>query len=235
VAVVVEAGALRVDLADGRDLETAKRLMNHRGAVAFFDSPVPLAIGARTPPEAKSLFASDDFAKARVAAGALQGWVLEATLTPEGAAKLEQYSAAHIDHALVIALDGAVLDAPIVRSVLSGGKVQIDVSSEESARDLATYLKTGPLPFTPVLTAERLASVQEPGAPQAPAFQLTLRERLHAIAHSVPYDAAAIVVAVVVIVLVFRSRRDPQSRRKRNQMLGAVAVLFLVQLLWLTL
>ncbi len=177
----VEAGALRVDLVDGRDQDAAIRLATHRGAVAFFDSPEPVATGARARTDARSLFESADFAKVAALASE-QRWHIEATMTSDGAVKLARYTTEHIGHVLVIAWDGTVVEAPIVRSAVLDGRILIDMPDDASANDLAADLKSGPLPFTPVITAihsvpNRSRMPNEGLGPMALQWQESRRER----------------------------------------------------------
>ena len=103
-------------------------------------------------------------------------------MTSDGAVKLAQYTTEHIGHVLVIAWDGTVVEAPIVRSAVLDGRILIDMPDDASANDLAADLKSGPLPFTPVITAihsvpNRSRMPNEGLGPMALQWQESRRER----------------------------------------------------------
>lgn len=77
--------------------------------------------------------------------GATQ-YVVDLTLTDEGATKFEQATAANVGKTMPIVYDGEVISAPKVNSAISGGRAQIEgMESFEAAESLATTIRIGSL------------------------------------------------------------------------------------------
>lgn len=73
-------------------------------------------------------------------------YVVELTLTDEGAVKFEEATAANVGKSMPIVYDGQIISAPKVNSAISGGKAQIDgMESFEAAENLASTIRIGSL------------------------------------------------------------------------------------------
>ena len=73
-------------------------------------------------------------------------YVVELTLTDEGAVKFEQATAANVGKTMPIVYDGEKISAPTVKSAISGGHAQIDgMESLEAAENLASTIRIGSL------------------------------------------------------------------------------------------
>lgn len=77
--------------------------------------------------------------------GATQ-YVVDLTLTDEGATKFEQATSANVGKTMPIVYDGETISAPKVNSAISGGRAQIEgMESFEAAESLATTIRIGSL------------------------------------------------------------------------------------------
>lgn len=73
-------------------------------------------------------------------------FVVELTLTDEGAVKFEEATAANVGKSMPIVYDGEIISSPQVKSAISGGSAQIDgMESFEEANNLATTIRIGSL------------------------------------------------------------------------------------------
>lgn len=73
-------------------------------------------------------------------------YIVELTLTDEGAVKFEQATAANVGKTMPIVYDGEVISAPSVNSAISGGRAQIEgMESLEAAENLASVIRIGSL------------------------------------------------------------------------------------------
>jgi SecD/SecF fusion protein len=79
--------------------------------------------------------------------GAIE-YVVEFTLTPEGAVRFADITRANIGRRIAIALDGEEKSSPVVNNVIDGGSGHISGNfTRESARELAQFIQQGALPF----------------------------------------------------------------------------------------
>ncbi len=73
-------------------------------------------------------------------------FVVELTLTDEGAVKFEEATSANVGKSMPIVYDGEIISSPQVKSAISGGSAQIDgMESFEEANNLATTIRIGSL------------------------------------------------------------------------------------------
>jgi preprotein translocase subunit SecD len=153
--VVVDGNRLRVEFADPVDRPAVSQLVTEVGATVFWDSPGPVPVGTATPPEAQVILTDADIAQAR-AVFVDTRWQVAVTLTPAGAQKLAAYTQANVGHYLVIARDGVVLSAPVVRTpILDGQAVIAGQFDATAARTLAAQLTGGRLPYRLVVVETR--------------------------------------------------------------------------------
>jgi preprotein translocase subunit SecD len=75
-------------------------------------------------------------------------WVVNFAFKDQAAKDFETWSGAHINDYFAIVLDGNVISTPYLKSQITGGKGQISGSfTAQSAKDLATILQYGALPY----------------------------------------------------------------------------------------
>lgn len=73
-------------------------------------------------------------------------YVVELTMTKDGATKFQEATAANVGKQISIVYDGNTISSPTVQQEISGGKAQIDgMSSLEEAKSLASYIRIGSL------------------------------------------------------------------------------------------
>ncbi|MCR4752641.1 MAG: protein translocase subunit SecD [Eubacterium sp.] len=73
-------------------------------------------------------------------------YVVDLTLTSEGSKKFAEATEANLGKQIAIVYDGEVVSAPVVQSVITGGKAEITGMSDiESARKLASFIRIGSL------------------------------------------------------------------------------------------
>jgi len=73
-------------------------------------------------------------------------YIVELTLTDEGAVKFEEATAANVGKTMPIVYDGEIISAPSVNSAISGGHAQIEgMESLEAAENLASTIRIGSL------------------------------------------------------------------------------------------
>ena len=166
------------------DAETVRKVLGQTGQIAI----VPLgdtqvgageAIDLATFPP---LFAGDQIVKATV--GTDQGGLptLEFVLAAEGTRLFGDYTAAHIGSSFAVTLDGVVVSAPIIQSVITNGDVLVSSGgatgfSAADAQGLATIIRSGPLPFPIALTSS--SAIDLPGAPPSVGVVPSGPSRLH--------------------------------------------------------
>lgn len=62
------------------------------------------------------------------------GWFVTVTFTPHGAAVFEDYTTHHVDRRIAIVVDDVVQSAPVIRSAIGGGVVQITMGGVDEAQ-----------------------------------------------------------------------------------------------------
>ncbi len=73
-------------------------------------------------------------------------YIVELTLTDEGAVKFEEATAANVGKTMPIVYDGEIISAPSVNAAISGGHAQIEgMESLEAAENLASTIRIGSL------------------------------------------------------------------------------------------
>lgn len=153
---VVVSGADRivVEVPSVTDGLVVRRLVRPGGRLDF----VPLGqeqvqegqtLDLRTHPP---LFGGDQIEAASVGADQQGFATVDFTLRPEAATVFGQYTATHIGDYFAITLDGRVLSAPVIRSAIADGDVQIemgglDASSPREVHELAAILQFGSFPW----------------------------------------------------------------------------------------
>lgn len=111
-------------------------------------------------------FSGDQLDPAKIAAAndsSIGAWVVEFGFAGQAAGDFETWSGDHINDYFAIVLDGRVVSAPYIKAAITGGQGQIGGGfTERTARDLATVLRYGALPF-PV----EMVSIERPSDGQA--------------------------------------------------------------------
>ena len=73
-------------------------------------------------------------------------YIVELSLTPAGADKFAEATAANLNKRIAIVYDGEIISNPVVQSVITGGEAQITgMTSLEDARQLASFIRIGSL------------------------------------------------------------------------------------------
>jgi len=100
-----------------------------------------------------------DFKKAQAMSDGGTSWAVNFDLKPDSARKFGDLTARLIGKPLAIILDGNLISAPTVKSVISGGSGQISGDfTVEDAQDLAVQLNAGALPVPVKILTERSIS-----------------------------------------------------------------------------
>ena len=156
--VVLTQGSDRVviELPGVTDVDSVRKLVGQTGRLDFVplgttpatDGQVLDLSANGTPP----LFSGDQIASAAVGRAQQGGLTVDFTLKGDGAKLFGDYTAAHIGQYFAIALDGAVISAPVIKNAIPGGQVQIEAGglggfTAKDANELVTVLKFGSLPF----------------------------------------------------------------------------------------
>jgi preprotein translocase subunit SecD len=156
-AVVVVQGSDRVvvELPGVTDVDAVRRLVGQTGRLDFVPlGSTPATTGQVLDLEANPpLFSGDQVESAAVGTDSQSGGLaVDFVLKSEGAQLFADYTADHVGEYFAIALDGAVISAPVINSSIPNGQVQISAGGiggfpADEARDLVTILKFGSLPF----------------------------------------------------------------------------------------
>ncbi|MDO4622359.1 MAG: protein translocase subunit SecD [Eubacteriales bacterium] len=76
----------------------------------------------------------------------IREYVVELTMTSEGADKFYEATSANVGKRIAIVYDGSVVSNPTVQAAISGGKAEVNgMSSLEEAQRLASYIRIGSL------------------------------------------------------------------------------------------
>ena len=154
--VVLTQGADRVviELPGVTDVDSVRKLVGQTGRLDF----VPLGTtqvneGQVLDPKVNPpLFSGDQISSAAVGRAQNGGLTVDFTLKDEGSKLFGDFTSQHIGQYFAITLDGAVISAPVIRSAIPNGQVQIEAGglggfSSKDANELVTVLKFGSLPF----------------------------------------------------------------------------------------
>jgi len=139
---------IRVELYDQDDVEDAIQLATHGGLI-FFEADETLSVGDPVPAEPIIILDAHDFAEAHVESeGATDKLVLSLTMSPEGKAKLADYTAAHVGGYLAVAHNGTVIMNPKIMQEITGGQTVIQGDLDvDMLKGLAAEINSGPMPF----------------------------------------------------------------------------------------
>lgn len=116
-------------------------------------------------------------------------YVVEFTLTKEGAAIFADYTGRYIGQSLSIYLDGELISDPIVQSVIPNGQGFIDVGDKVAAESLAAQIQSGALPME--ITQQKVDTVSATLGVDALSSSVT---------------AAVIGILIVMVVMILRYR-----------------------------
>ncbi|GEM_PF-2883422 len=87
-------------------------------------------------------------------------WVIEISLTPDGAIRLGEFSEAHIGLGMAIVLDGIVLSIPTIQSRVESPVILSGTFTELESLALAVQIDSQPLTVT--LRVESVTQIQQP-------------------------------------------------------------------------
>jgi preprotein translocase subunit SecD len=102
-----------------------------------------------------SVVSGNDLRDAREQEDIYKGWAVHFVLTPTAGARFRDYTAAHIGKIAAIVLDGKVISAPTIQSMIAGEGEITGSFTKESAKDLALKLKSGALKASVKVIEER--------------------------------------------------------------------------------
>ncbi len=154
--VVVTQGSDRVvvELPGVTDPDAVRQLVGQTGRLDF----VPL--GQTQVQEGQvldlkafpALFSGDQVQSASLGRNQQGGLTVDFVLKGDGAKLFGDYTGDHIGDFFAITLDGSVISAPVIKSAIPGGQVQIESGGiggfpVKEANNLVTILKFGSLPF----------------------------------------------------------------------------------------
>jgi preprotein translocase subunit SecD len=155
--VVLTQGSDRVvvELPGVTDVDAVRRLVGQTGRLDF----VPLGTTAATDGQILDLkvnpplFSGDQVQSAAVGTDSQGGGLaVDFVLKGDGAKLFADYTATHIGEYFAITLDSTVISAPVIKSSIPNGQVQISAGGiggfpAKEANELVTILKFGSLPF----------------------------------------------------------------------------------------
>ncbi|TYP48712.1 protein translocase subunit SecD [Thermosediminibacter litoriperuensis] len=135
--IVVRQGEnrIRVELPGVKDSQKALEVIGKTASLQF--------IG----PDQKVILTGDNVSDARAVYGNLNTPMVSLKLDSEGAKKFAEATQKFLDKPIAIVLDGEIISAPIVRSVITNGEAVIEgLSSIDEAAQLAALIRGGALP-----------------------------------------------------------------------------------------
>jgi preprotein translocase subunit SecD len=143
-----------VELPGVSDPNSVRELVGQTGRLDF----VPLGTVQKNqgdqidPSQFPPLFSGEQLETAAVGTDPTAGRVVTFILKPDGAKRFEEYTSSHVGQYFAIVLDSRVISAPVIRSAISGGHVQIESGGiggypAKEAQNLVTVLQFGSLPF----------------------------------------------------------------------------------------
>jgi len=154
--VIMTMGSDRivVEMPGVTDPEAVRRLVGQTGRLDF----VPLGNASATAGQKLDLgknpplFGGDQVASATLGQDQTGGLSVDFVLESEGAVTFARFTEAHIGETFAITLDGTVISAPVIRSAIPNGQVQITGGGiggfdTATARNLVDVLRFGALPF----------------------------------------------------------------------------------------
>ncbi|HEX5014283.1 MAG TPA: protein translocase subunit SecD [Candidatus Limnocylindrales bacterium] len=154
--VITTQGSDRVvvELPGISDPNAVRELVGQTGRLDF----VPLGSTPKNvddvidPEQFPALFSGEQLETAAIGNDPTAGRVVTFVLKADGAKKFEEYTSNHIGEYFAIVLDSRVISAPVIRSAIAGGHVQIESGGIggyplKEAQNLVTVLQFGSLPF----------------------------------------------------------------------------------------
>jgi preprotein translocase subunit SecD len=155
--VVTTQGTDRVvvELPGVSDPDAVRKLVGTTGRLDFVPIPsgqTPPAQGTEITQGLPVLFSGDQVQSATIGTSQTGGRTVDFVLKPTGTQLFADWTAKHVQEYFAIVLDGKVISAPVIRSSIPNGQVQIEAGgaggfSLKEANNLVTVLKFGSLPF----------------------------------------------------------------------------------------
>lgn len=137
---------LKLELASREYVDVATRLATEIGAVVFFLSDTAKDVGSAIPDNIDPVVTDKDIIQAKPSLAQGNYWSIRITFSEEGAKRLQHYTRGNIGRYMVIAKDGAVVSAPIIRSEINGNEVEIAGTEDINvARLVVAQLNSGRL------------------------------------------------------------------------------------------
>jgi preprotein translocase subunit SecD len=158
--VVVTSGSDRivVEVPGVSDTATIRKLVGQTGQLVFVPIPqgmTPPAQGQTldlSQPNLKPLFTGTELASATVGTDQNGARTVNFVLKENGKNLFANWTAAHVNEYFAIVLDGVVISAPVIKSSIPNGNVEISGGglggfAQKEATDLVNVLRFGSLPF----------------------------------------------------------------------------------------
>lgn len=144
---------LNVSLPGIADLDQAKALLGSTATLEFRDENGSVVL------EGKDIVANRTNASPRqdsTGAAVAQEWEIQLTMTSEGREKFAEASRNNIGKPIAIYLDDQLISAPVIQEAITDGEARITGTFDaDSARQIATQLKSGALPVPVTLVQEQ--------------------------------------------------------------------------------
>lgn len=152
----VNDGKLKLELSSKEYIRLATRLATETGAIIFFLSDTSMDVGSAIPDNISPVITDRDVTEAKPTPAMGNSWSIRITVSDEGAGRLRQHTRDSIGRYMIIAKDGAVVSAPVIRLEIGGNEVEISGADDlDFARLLVAQLHSGRLPFRFKVVADR--------------------------------------------------------------------------------
>lgn len=154
LVIVQGTDRIVVEMPGVQDAESVRDLVGQTGRLDFVPLGQTQATEGQTidletfPP----LFSGDQLSSASIGADENGRRTVDFVLKDEGARLFEEYTRNNVGNYFAIVLDGEVISAPVIRTAIPGGRVQIQSGGIggyplQEAQNLVTVLEFGSLPF----------------------------------------------------------------------------------------
>jgi preprotein translocase subunit SecD len=163
IVQTVGSDQILIEVPDVQDPEAVRKLVGTTGTLEFVLLPpdpygTSAAAGTKSPPQpgaaidptlpAQFTGKQLDGSKVRARYDSTQGWVVDFAFSGQAATDFGTWTGNHVNDFFAIVLDGKVISAPSIESAITGGSGFIHGSfTSDSAKQLATYLQYGALPY----------------------------------------------------------------------------------------
>lgn len=203
--IIVREGARRivVNLPGIRDPEEAMELIGRTARLEFVNEAGDVLVTGANLTQARAMFQSDE--------RGIQRPVVTLQFDAEGTRQFAQATKDNLGRRLIITLDGEVVQAPVVRSVITDGSAVIEgYESLQEAQEISVVLNSGALPvdlipLRPQFVSATLGEASIQQSWQAAVIAVIAIVALMVVLYRVPgvwaVTALALYIALVMIAL----------------------------------